>query len=464
MKSSSRFNPFILIQLFLGIFTYFSLIFNDNVWMDEAFSAVIARGTLREVLERSAADTLPPLYNILNHFITLIFGYHTWSLKLLSVLSMLGCILLSAYFLSKAVDMKTSFIYTFCLCAMPQLLYYGVEIRMYALGLFFVTGAGFCAFISNTSDSLFSKTNIALILFTAAAGYTHHFAFVSAALIHLFLLLSVRDKSTLKNRLLTILIIGIIYLPCLFTTLNQMKRVSGYFSMPDITPAFIVTCIKMPFITNHTILSAVLLLIFGCIILYGLYGAFFKSSALCQKGLLLIAVYPATLLFGAAATFILKSNIFTDRYLIPSLGLLWLGFSLIARDITSRIKYSFPILLLILFIIFCQDYTIAHQTECKTDVQKMLKYFSKNIESEDGYIIYEDNYQIEICFRYYFPEFTIYRDIASAECPGTLYYLQLSDYSDKIKEVIDAGYTPHYIDNFSFDRYSFNLYKLTKAE
>lgn len=464
MKTFKRINPIIAFQLILGIYVYFSLIFNDNVWMDEAFSAVLAKGTLKEVLERSAADTLPPLYNLLNFFTTKLLGCHTWSFKLMSVLPMLGCIIISAVFLSKTADIKTSLLYTCCLCAMPQLLYYGVEIRMYALGLFFVTGTGFFAFCSQYDKRIFSRENIALMLFTLGAGYTHHFAFVSAAFIHLFLLLTVRDRAALKKRLLSIAVIAVLYIPCLFTTLQQMGRVSGYFTMPDITPAFIITCIKMPFITNQTILSAILMLTFTVVTGYGIYLCFFKKSIAARNGLILIAVYPATLLFGAAATILLKTNIFTDRYLVPSLGLLWLGFCLIAGELTKYIKYSTAILFCLIFIIFCQDYNIAYKTEYKPGVQKMLTYFDKNINKNDGYIIYEDNYQIEICFRYYFPDFTIYRDITAADCPGDLYYLQVDGYSDKIKEVIDAGYIPAYVDNFSFDRYSFKLYKLTKFE
>ena len=43
---------------------YLSLVWNNNVWMDEAFTASLVHTDFRGVIERSMADTLPPLYNI----------------------------------------------------------------------------------------------------------------------------------------------------------------------------------------------------------------------------------------------------------------------------------------------------------------------------------------------------------------------------------------------------------------
>ena len=57
-----------LITLLLVLFSaavYISLIFNNNIWMDEAFTASLIKTDYAGVLERSMNDTLPPLYNLL---------------------------------------------------------------------------------------------------------------------------------------------------------------------------------------------------------------------------------------------------------------------------------------------------------------------------------------------------------------------------------------------------------------
>ena len=72
--------PYIL--AFLGAGIYISLIFNQNVWLDEAFTASLIRTDLKGVLERSMNDTLPPLYNILLKLVTDLLGYTIPVMKL----------------------------------------------------------------------------------------------------------------------------------------------------------------------------------------------------------------------------------------------------------------------------------------------------------------------------------------------------------------------------------------------
>ncbi|MBR1875615.1 MAG: hypothetical protein IJ805_00745, partial [Lachnospiraceae bacterium] len=90
-----------LIMALTASAVYLSLIFNDNVWVDEAFTAVLVRGSFKEMMARSAADTLPPLYNILAWLMTEIFGYGTLQLKLTSVIPLISLFFFSAYKLTE---------------------------------------------------------------------------------------------------------------------------------------------------------------------------------------------------------------------------------------------------------------------------------------------------------------------------------------------------------------------------
>ena len=41
---------------------YVSLIFNYNIWTDEAFTLTLVQGNLKEIIEGTANDVHPPLY------------------------------------------------------------------------------------------------------------------------------------------------------------------------------------------------------------------------------------------------------------------------------------------------------------------------------------------------------------------------------------------------------------------
>lgn len=454
----SKMNIAILLAVLIGAGLYVSLIFNNNLWMDEAFSAALLRGSMSDVLARSASDTLPPLYNVLNKIMVTVLGYHPWAMKLTSVIPMILCMLLGATTVRRLFGDVVSLLYITCLWGMPGLLYYGVEIRMYALGLFFVTACGIFAY-----DYFCSRSRASFILMTLSAvlcGYTHHFALVSAGFVYLILLAAfiIGKRSCLTGWIASVIICAALYLPCMLTTLEQMKRVSGYFTMPDISVHTVIQCFKQPFITQNSILSAVLLALFSLTLVLGILR---KNIS----GLLFISVYPLTLFFGCLATVLLKSNIFTDRYLVPSLGLLWLGFAIIMADIfTLAPAPLYGAVAAVILLCTLKTYSVRLVDEYKSGVEDMIAYFNENISEDDAYIIYEDNYQIEICFRYYFPDFAKTKWNKAQSVTGSLYYLEVPGFEDDMKKITENGYSSLYLGDFSFDRYSFKLYRLTPEE
>ena len=75
---------------------YISLTFNNNVWLDEAFTASLVDTDMAGVIKRSMADTLPPLYNIILKLSTDIFGYRIPVMKITSAVPMILTMLLGA--------------------------------------------------------------------------------------------------------------------------------------------------------------------------------------------------------------------------------------------------------------------------------------------------------------------------------------------------------------------------------
>ena len=72
-----------------GSVIYLSLIFNNNLWVDEAFTACIIRDSFTKMLRGTVSDTLPPFYNIFTWILTAVFGYSSYIMKLSSVIPMI---------------------------------------------------------------------------------------------------------------------------------------------------------------------------------------------------------------------------------------------------------------------------------------------------------------------------------------------------------------------------------------
>lgn len=88
---------------------FLSLVWNNNVWMDEAFTASLVHTDIAGVIKRSMADTLPPLYNILLKLSTDLFGYSTYVMKVTSVVPMILTIALGATTVRKRFDFARRF-------------------------------------------------------------------------------------------------------------------------------------------------------------------------------------------------------------------------------------------------------------------------------------------------------------------------------------------------------------------
>ncbi len=472
-----------LLLVIIGSGLFISLIFNNNLWVDEAFTASIIRCPLPEVWTRTASDTLPPFYNFFGKLMTTLFGYSAPVMKFTSVLPMAGALLLAAFPVRSLFGTKTSLIFTLFLLSMPNFYYYAVEIRMYSWGIFAVLGAAIYAASALKSGSrrdwgLFS-------FFTVLSGYVHHFAFVSSGMLWLFALIlllfhAFTDKNTakhadLKKKLiswcLSLLVTFILYFPCMLLTVYQIKNASSYFSMTPLTVHSFLSDLRFPFVTHFTILSALLLLAAASALLGGLMLFFRKKRKdhfRALTGILFAAVFFSTLLFGYAVSIAAGSSLFTARYLVPSLGVFWLGCSILmdlciqstTENVTiSRFLYSGVIVLSLITGIV--TYRSQFISEYADGVNRMTAFFDSALGPDDGYIIYENSYQIENCFRYYYPNLKKYEWDNADEIKGNIWFFAVDGFKKELEQAHNYGYNIQYIEHMTFDRYEFDLYRVT---
>lgn len=450
----------------IGVVVYVSLVFNNNVWLDEAFTASLVRTDMAGVLERSMADTLPPLYNIILKLSTDIFGYVIPVMKLTSVVPMILTMVLSATVVRKRHGFVTSTLFTLALMSMPNLLFFGVEIRMYSLGFFFATASGIYAYECIVDSN--KKNWIIFTVLSVLAGYSHHFAFVTVGLVYFYMLLHfiIKDRANIKRFFFCLIGTFVLYFPCLLVTLKQFKSVSGYFSMPEITlPVFIKYC-RYPYTVGITPLTIILAASVFALIIISIVRLYKdKKSDILFYAIACFSIYYLVLLFGTAISKVMTANIFVDRYLFFAIGLLWLFYSIeITQFKNPRIHYAAAILIILCGI---SGYVKEYKIEYTENADEIINFLDSNVENGDVLYTLEDNEEMAFCLPFYEEDLTNYEDLNEAvnasENAGSDIYVSVIDYYDyDFKEIKDLGYTPEFEGDFAFDRYKIKLYKLYK--
>jgi len=143
--------------------------FTMDLWRDEAFSFVMARQNILDILRTSAQDFAPPFYYIILHYWMLLFGRSEIALRSLSFLmyAFLLFVIFEIMTLVFKIAMKRALLYFLLMILNPFLNYYAFEARMYMMVAFLVTLSYFALW--NNKKKLY-------IVSITLALYTHYFA------------------------------------------------------------------------------------------------------------------------------------------------------------------------------------------------------------------------------------------------------------------------------------------------
>ncbi len=105
----------------------------QSVWFDEAFSIMIAKKPLSELIRLTSVDTHPPLYYLILKSWAGLFGWGEFALRSLSALAAAGVVIFSGLLVKRAFGNRTALVSLPFIVFAPFLLRYGFEIRMYAI-------------------------------------------------------------------------------------------------------------------------------------------------------------------------------------------------------------------------------------------------------------------------------------------------------------------------------------------
>ena len=193
------------------------------LWWDEGYSVWFAGHSIAEMVRLTAADIHPPFYYALLHGWTQVFGMQPTSLRLFSVLVSLPAIPL-AYALGRDMrDQATGLIAAFLVAVNPFAIFYAQEIRMYGLAATLSLAAMWTGWRwtgvsrkgakaqSMEEEKVSWKWGVAYGLSLLAGLYTLYM-FVLLPVAQFLWMLIARGRR-IKAWLLTLIAVGLLYLP-----------------------------------------------------------------------------------------------------------------------------------------------------------------------------------------------------------------------------------------------------------
>lgn len=224
-------NVLLLILLVLFIFLRIYKIDQLDLWRDEAFSALIAQNNIKTIIEILQDDTMPPLYEILLHIWTRLFGNSELAMRLpsviFSIITYLYTYALSNLLLKRKDALNIAGIITFSMIS----IFFAREARAYALMT--CTGTASVYYFLKLQKNGSGTDTVKYILTTVLTLYSHNLSLIipTTQLLYLFIQKKIHRKSTICLRvwMRRFIIIGIMWTPWLLIFINQSQRVGGEF-------------------------------------------------------------------------------------------------------------------------------------------------------------------------------------------------------------------------------------------
>lgn len=205
-----------------------SLMFDNVVWGDEAFSTGTAEANLYGILQIMYYwDNHPPLHYYWLKLFGELFGYTVPVFHLASLVPFAAGILLALFWFRKRYGNVPAAFFIVISGLGASCLEYNLEIRMYALAFFFIAACFYCScrVIAGGRKSAW----VGMVLWGLAGAYSHYYALVTAGLLLFFTGLAVwirqRGKTWLKGAgAIAAFIVG--YSPWLYFLATAMRNVS----------------------------------------------------------------------------------------------------------------------------------------------------------------------------------------------------------------------------------------------
>ncbi|MCM1387125.1 MAG: glycosyltransferase family 39 protein [Bacillus sp. (in: Bacteria)] len=448
-----------IVLFFTGL--YISLLFNHNIWTDEAFTLQLLRGNVKDIIAGTAADVHPPLYYLYAKLFAAIFGSSLIVQKIAAIIPMTALLIFMATVIRKRFGHTACFLTLLFFTCIPCSMEFALQVRMYSLAVFCVTVCGVYAYLAYTNGA---KSDFFLFALSGtAAAYTHYFAFVSVIVIagFLFLAIVMTKRERLTKWLVSAAGMIVCYLPWTPFFIKQVTSVEAGYWIPEITPEAV-----WGYFTWTFDLELVPGMVFVFLIM--LKGASTYNTIKIAKEKNVVEIYALICMLVPALTMILgvilswlKTPIYREQYVFPALGLLALFFGLSMKDAKKSILTAASVFLL--FVGAVQYKECFRQEYRSTYVPQTESFFEQNLKEND-YVIY--NWEaFGFIYECYFPSERL-EYVERFDFSGdfdTVWFLH-TEWMPEIDEaaLTENGLQMEVIGHYGIEHNEFDIYKICR--
>lgn len=449
----------IVVYTVLLVVMNFIRIFDDNYWLDEAFTVVQSRMGLWEMVGNTAEDVHPPVYLFWVKILCLLFGEYGWVYHLSGLIPYIVLIIIAYVVVRKEWGNVCYLLFISFASLLKSSLTFTNEIRMYYLGALFV----FVTFLA--MRMILTKNRIRdYVIFGIAsmlAAYTHYYCLISVSIMHVLLLCSVfivARKSTIRA-FITSVCFGISYLPWLFVLIKSFKRTKDDYWMSQIPT--VKSCLL--YIFDSSYLFSLIMFLCSLIAILTYYITKFnlvtieKGKGLCVRKINLSRdvcdcellcemsgwiTYVGTFIVGIGVSIVVRP-MFITRYLFPVCCICWLLTSIAISKLGNMKFWLIPILggsLLLSGIVNYSDIYNHEKDQCFR-LKKTINNVSSQLSKDDILLTDEASLDKKI-FECYFPDnrhFLCTLDIVDSFEKNKTYWLfwTVGEFDTQILEAIN---------------------------
>lgn len=325
--------PYLLAALVVGL--NLSLIFDNVVWGDEAFSVNTAQNSMFGVMQVVYyLDSHPPLYYYWLKLWGDLFGFSIPVCHLASVIPFAAGIVLALFPLRRRLGAVPAAFFMVLSGLGMFALEYNLEIRMYALAFFCLTACFYCSYRVISSGR--KSSWIGLVLWGLAGAYSHYYALVAGGLLVFFtgaaVWLRYRKKTWIRG-LCAVLAFLLGYSPWMFVLYNNIKSVSSNWWMTEILK--LSDALNVVFLGGRMMKIVMPLLLFLCLVVLAVDCGIVRRMSGREDGLIRIetpglkkwddktwAIVTGLLTVAGTVAFgyflcLVMAPVLVDRYLYP---------------------------------------------------------------------------------------------------------------------------------------------------
>lgn len=361
--------------------------------VDEWYSKGIIKLSINNIIKASAVDVHPPLYYFILKLGMKFFSIMGIKINAISLMELISVIPYIIIFCISITEIKKDYghltcgLFLFTTITTSEFFRQFLTARMYSWSILFLILSFICVrSIINKNDM---KHWILLSIFSVLCAYTHYFAAISSIVIYLLLLgyIIKNNKSSIKEWLISTIIGIVCYIPWMLILFNQLSSVHQSYWIQQITLENMIIFFSFALTSIEEQIFQVISFIIILICIYSIFKKYLENNDEDNTYALFGALtFLGTILIGSIISFVFKP-ILIERYLIPSIAVFWLGFSIYISKI--NIKRYIPLIIIVLLVMGCAN--VACQSDDIHHIYYTTKAHNKYIDSinnEDTIIIF----------------------------------------------------------------------------